>query len=108
MRVMKTRALAAIAAALLLAGCKVSSTPIERLDQDYHHGKQARASLIRHGKAVTDQSCTDMYTATGAGKGDSSQDKKWLEQRQTSYVNGCMDRPNTGITDTPRPSPSAG
>lgn len=101
-----SRTLAALvlaASPVAVTGCAYSMvphTPLERLDHDYQSGKDARSAMQRQGIPVTEQSCADMYSATNVEDNDNSRDKTWLQARLNSYVNGCLDRPRTGVAIT--------
>ena len=99
--------------AVAVSGC--TATPSENLadfDHAYKQGKQARASMIGHGQAVTDKSCAAMYDSTDVRLGysewkDHSGNDGYWATLKTSYVNGCMNRPNTHGSPTGSTAPSA-
>lgn len=100
----------------ILAGCDgVANSPSHNLrnfDEAYKQGKDARASMQRRGIAVSSKSCADMYASTHVEQDYNpfgGADEDYLAQIKTSYVNGCMNRPNThgSPTSSTTPSPTA-
>lgn len=88
----------------LLGGCQTSDpvkAHLTELEKVYNQGKEARSSMTKRGIEVTDATCAEMFTSTDADKGLDSSDKGFQAQRRSSYINGCMNRPNAS------PSPSA-
>jgi hypothetical protein len=108
----------AAAACLSLTGCGIPSKigdvvdngdsvedRAEALDSVYAQGKEARKSMGKLGLIVDETSCTSAFVTSGAKDAENDMngsngnyratDVNFQELRKLSFVNGCMDRPNT-------------
>ena len=76
----------------------------EALGSVYEQGKEARKSMEKLGVIVDEVSCSSSFITSGAKDAendmdtphnDRANDVNFQELRRLSFINGCMDRPNS-------------
>ncbi|GIF17187.1 hypothetical protein [Actinoplanes teichomyceticus] len=120
---------AAAVTAICLTGCSMIADVTdsgdsfedraEALDAVYEQGKQSRKKMEKLGVIVDETSCGSSWVTSGAKDAENDMDTtrnnrandvNFQELRRLSFINGCMDRPNSlpaVVAPSLRPSASA-
>ncbi|NES29287.1 hypothetical protein GCE86_17920 [Micromonospora terminaliae] len=76
----------------------------EAIDAVYEQGKTSRKSMEKTGIVVDEASCGSSWLTSGAKDAENdmnnpnnnrANDVDFQERRRLSFINGCMDRPNS-------------